>query len=103
MPIVQTVTEAAVIKELHIVTHFESVSSIQYILCFFHPPDHPRREEATLQRISPTRKSPAGRNHGGSAVFPRGNLQVKSTVCAYLYLFFSSLKVIYEGLCSVRS
>ena len=44
---------------------------------FFHQPAHPRGEGATIKRISPPRKPPAGRDCGGSAAFPRWVLQIK--------------------------
>ena len=44
---------------------------------FFHQPAHPRREGATIKRISPPRKPPAGGDCGGSAAFPRWVLQIK--------------------------
>ena len=44
---------------------------------FFHQPAHPRGEGATIKRISPPRKPPAGGDCGGSAAFPRWVLQIK--------------------------
>ena len=44
---------------------------------FFHQPAYPRGEGATIKRISPPRKPPAGGDCGGSAAFPRWVLQVK--------------------------
>ena len=45
---------------------------------FFHQPAHPRGEGATIKRISPPRKPPAGGGDcDGSAAFPRWVLQIK--------------------------
>ena len=45
---------------------------------FFHQPAYPRGEGATIKRISPPRKPPAGGGDcGGSAAFPRWVLQIK--------------------------
>ena len=44
---------------------------------FFHQPAHPRGEGATIKRISPPGKPPAGGDCGGSAAFPRWVLQIK--------------------------
>ena len=44
---------------------------------FFHQPAHPRGEGATIKRISPPRKPPAGGDCGGSAAFPRWVLHIK--------------------------
>ena len=47
------------------------------VQAFFHQPAHPRGEGATIKRISPPRKPPAGGDCGGSAAFPRWVLQIK--------------------------
>ena len=53
---------------------FTSYSTVQ---AFFHQPAHPRGEGATIKRISPPRKPPAGGDCGGSAAFPRWVLHIK--------------------------
>ena len=47
------------------------------VQAFFHQPAHPRGEGATIKRICPPRKPPAGGDCGGSAAFPRWVLQIK--------------------------
>ena len=47
------------------------------VQAFFHQPAYPRGEGATIKRISPPRKPPAGGDCGGSAAFPRWVLQIK--------------------------
>ena len=47
------------------------------VQAFFHQPAHPRGEGATIKRISPPRKPPAGGDCGGSAAFPRWVLHIK--------------------------
>ena len=63
------------------VTLFSTVSphTLKYstVQAFFHQPAHPRGEGATIKRISPPRKPPAGGDCGGSAAFPRWVLHIK--------------------------
>ena len=47
------------------------------VQAFFHQPAHPRGEGATIKRISPPRKPPAGGDCGRPAAFPRWVLQIK--------------------------
>ena len=49
---------------------FKLKRDIQYSPGFFHQPAYPRGEGATIKRISPPRKPPAGRG-GGIAADPR--------------------------------
>ena len=57
--------------------HIFAQNTYSTVRGFFHQPAHSRGEGATIKRISPPRKPPAGGDCGGSAAFPRWVLQIK--------------------------